>query len=113
MDLKAYAERAGKARSNLAVKAMAFRVMIACYTCNTESEQAADAMQEAVWDQDMDRFNAIDAEYQKAHGLRMEKLRDSWRNLAEIHAAPKWPSAFSQNSRFSHSHPWEIIFRRT
>jgi len=76
MDLKAYAERAGKAHSTLFKKVAGWRVLGAC------------------------DFH-----------VEIDTITDSWRNLAEIHAAPKWPSAFRQNSRFSHSHPWEIIFR--
>jgi len=53
IDLKAYAEQAGKAYDNLKVKARAFRVL---------------------------------AEGHVSH----EDVRDSWRNLAEIHAAPEW-----------------------
>lgn len=53
MDLKAYAEQAGKARPTLQFKAQAFRV-----SHETQSD-----------------FSVV---------------RDSWRNLAEIHAAPQW-----------------------
>lgn len=53
LDLKAYAEQAGKGYDNLKVKARAFRVM-------TEGH------------------------------VSPEDARDSWRNLAEIHAAPQW-----------------------
>ena len=53
MDLKAYAEQAGKARPTLQFKAQAFRV---------SHETQAD-------------FSVV---------------RDSWRNLAEIHVAPQW-----------------------
>lgn len=54
MDLKSYAEMAGKARQNLSLKVLAYRVMAACNTCSTD------------------------------------QAREVWRNLAEIHAAPKW-----------------------
>ena len=53
MDLKAYAERAGKARTTLADKLKAWRVLSVTH-------------------------------------VRHEDITDSWRNLAEIHAAPKW-----------------------
>ena len=53
MDLKSYAERAGKSRRTLLDKVYAWQVL-SCCTCNTAD------------------------------------IRDSWRNLAEIHAAPKW-----------------------
>ncbi|MBM4200147.1 MAG: hypothetical protein FJ189_02545 [Gammaproteobacteria bacterium] len=53
MDLKAYAEKAGKARETLSKKVMAFRVLSVVH---------------------MDH----------------EDIRDSWRCLAEIHAAPQW-----------------------
>lgn len=53
LDLKAYAERAGKAHTTMKYKAMAYRV--AC----------------------------------ESH-VRLDDLRDSWRCLAEIHAAPRW-----------------------
>lgn len=53
MDLKSYAERAGKAQTTLRNKLMAFRVA-------TESH------------------------------VGFGQVRECWRNLAEIHAAPKW-----------------------
>lgn len=53
LDLKAYAERAGKARTTLADKVKAWRVLDVTH-------------------------------------VRHVSIRDSWRNLAEIHAAPRW-----------------------
>lgn len=53
MDLKAYTEAAGKARSTLKDKLHAYRVLSVAH-------------------------------------VRHEDIRDSWRNLAEIHAAPRW-----------------------
>lgn len=53
MDLKSYAEMAGKDRSTLARKVMGWRVLSVCHVAHAQ-------------------------------------VYDSWRNLAEIHAAPKW-----------------------
>ncbi len=53
LDLKAYAEQAGKAYRNLVYKAQAWRVMASAHVCIAD-------------------------------------IRDNWRNLAEIHAAPEW-----------------------
>ncbi len=53
MDLKAYAEQAGKKYTTLYDKVKAFRVLAVTH-------------------------------------MRNEDARDSWRNLAEIHAAPQW-----------------------
>ena len=53
MDLKAYAERAGKGYRTLYDKLRAYSVLAVLHVQNTD-------------------------------------LRDSWRNLAEIHAAPEW-----------------------
>jgi len=53
MDLKAYADNAGKALTTMKYKVMAWRVAV------------------------------------ESH-VRLGDLRDSWRNLAEIHAAPEW-----------------------
>jgi hypothetical protein len=53
LDLKAYAEQAGKAYRNLVYKAQAWRVMASAHVCIAD-------------------------------------IRDSWRNLAEIHAASEW-----------------------
>ena len=53
MDLKSYAERAGKARTTLADKVKAYRVLDVTH-------------------------------------VRHDQIREVWRNLAEIHAAPKW-----------------------
>lgn len=53
MDLKAYAEAAGKVYTTLSTKVKAYRVMAVTHVSNAT-------------------------------------IRDSWRNLAEIHAAPQW-----------------------
>jgi hypothetical protein len=53
MDLKAYAEASGKARTTLSDKVKAYRVLSVTH-------------------------------------MRHETASDSWRNLAEIHAAPAW-----------------------
>lgn len=53
MDLKAYAEASGKARTTLTDKVKAYRVLAVTH-------------------------------------VRHDQIRDSWRNLAEIHAAPRW-----------------------
>ena len=53
MDLKAYAEKSGKAQTTLHNRVTAFRVL------------------------------------RDSH-VRIDLIRDNWRNLAEIHAAPNW-----------------------
>ena len=53
MDLKSYAERAGKSQRTLLDKVKAYRVLDVTH-------------------------------------MRHDQIREVWRNLAEIHAAPKW-----------------------
>lgn len=85
MDLKAYAERAIKNEKTLNTKVRAFRVL---KNLHVEIMKKADlAFQEALWiDKDLSKTRRLNG---KAEGL-IEDARDSWRNLAEIHAAPRW-----------------------
>ncbi len=85
MDLKAYAEQAGKDRSTLARKVMAWRVLDVCHVAH--KKKATDALME-------NRYgNGDEGEIYRHSGAAaglMEDARECWRNLAEIHAAPNW-----------------------
>ena len=87
MDLKAYAEASGKGYQGLYYKQRGYAVY---HVVNEDHEDPSLAMEYAAMDGDMELFNAIDSEYQKRCNEMLAKLRDNWRNLAEIHAAPNW-----------------------
>ena len=85
MDLKAYAEQAGKDRSTLARKLMAWRVMAVCHMAHTS--KATDAlMAHRYGDGDEGEIYRHSG---AAAGL-IEDARECWRNLAEIHGAKQW-----------------------
>jgi hypothetical protein len=81
MDLKAYAEASGKAYDNLYKKLRAYIVFAVCHVANDYQPEA---------------FG--DGIIMRPSGLDVSRLRESWRNLAEIHAAPEWlwPALVSQ-----------------
>ena len=82
MDLKAYAERAGKDRSTLARKVMAWRVLAVCHVAHTEVSEC--------WRNLAEIHAAPQWRVLHVSNVSHEVIRDSWRNLAEIHAAPEW-----------------------
>ncbi len=85
MDLKAYAEASGKGRQNLSLKVMAWRVLDTCHTCSTE---LAEKTMGLAFVGEADPYDAM---LIKAKSMSLaNQVKDSWRNLAEIHAAPHW-----------------------
>ena len=85
MDLKAYAEVSGKERKNLQNKLHAWRVLSVSHVGHKNKASAALM--------DHRYGNGDEGEIYRHSGAAaglLEDVRECWRNLAEIHAAPEW-----------------------
>ena len=66
-------------------KVMAWRVLDVCHTCSTE---LAEKTMGLAFVGEADPYDAM---LIKAKSMSLaNQVKDSWRNLAEIHAAPHW-----------------------
>ena len=72
LDLKAYAVEAGKAETTLATKRRAYFVYVKTHVSFDQPQPFGDGV------------------IYRPSGIDITQARDSWRNLAEIHAAPEW-----------------------
>ena len=84
MDLKAYAEQAGKDRSTLARKVMAWRVLDVCHVAH--KKKATDALME-------NRYgNGDEGEIYREIFTQVKNsdFEGRYKHLYEIHAAPHW-----------------------
>lgn len=106
MDLKSYAEASGKAYKALYNKATAYRVAVVSHVgiaAIRDSWRIEEGKHAAQSGMDLKSYaeragKKYTTLYDKAKAYRVltvthvrnDQARDSWRNLAEIHAAPKW-----------------------
>ncbi len=89
MDLRGYATAAGKARETLSKKVMAWRVLSVVHMDHEEKAKTLGI--EAIYLYTPNSIETGPARLAQANADGfLEDARDSWRNLAEIHASPKW-----------------------
>lgn len=83
-----YARQIGKPQRTVAVEINSARVYE--FSTRVLTERATLEMEFASMDKDIDLFKKIDDDYQKHYLIFQDESKSSWRNLAEIHAAPEW-----------------------
>lgn len=93
-DLKAYAEKAGKVYQTLVKKLWAWRVLAVIHVDNVDEQDLFNGWRHNQVDNPhgVGEFEDYLKEFYADRAKRIDIARDSWRNLAEIHAAPKWLS---------------------